>query len=120
MLMRGRGLDAVVVAVPSDAVISQGLRWLRGGGQLMLFAHTKRGDTAPLDLAGVCVDEKDVIGSYSADVTLQREVARLVFSRRLDVRPLITHRFALEETAAAVRLAACPTPQALKVVVCQD
>lgn len=119
-LTRGRGLDLVVVAVPSDRVVTQGLQWLRGGGQMMLFAHTKRGDTAPLDLAGVCVDEKDVIGSYSADVTIQREVARLVFSRRLDVRPLITHRFSLEETAAAVRLAAHPMPNALKVVVCQD
>lgn len=118
-LTRGRGLDAVVVAVPSNAVVTQGMRWLRGGGQMMLFAHTKRGDTAPLDLAGVCVDEKDVIGSYSADVTIQREVARLVFSRRLDVRPLITHRFPLEKTAAAVRLAARPTPEALKVVVRQ-
>jgi len=45
------------------------------------------------------VDEKDLLGSYSADFTLQGEVARLVFSRQLDVRRLITHRFTLSETA---------------------
>jgi L-iditol 2-dehydrogenase len=117
-LTRGRGLDAIVVAVPSDAVVTQGLEWLRGGGQMLLFAHTKRGATAALDLAAVCVDEIDVLGSYSADVTLQREVGRLVFTRQLDVRPLITHRFPLEHTAAAVQLAARPHPEALKVMVC--
>ena len=84
---------------------------------MLLFAHTKRGDTEPIDLATVCVDEKDLIGSYSSDFTLQGEVAELVFSRRLDVRPLITHRFPLNATRDAVALAAQPTPESLKVVV---
>jgi L-iditol 2-dehydrogenase len=70
-----------------------------------------------LDLAAVCVDEKDLLGSYSSDFTLQAEVARLVFSRRLDVRPLVTQRFPLEQTADAVRLASRPTPDSLKTVV---
>ena len=139
-------LDAAVIAVPSDAAVRQALQSVRGGGQVLLFAHTKRNPKAesrkqktesenqpaapseisafsfqlsafPLDLSSVCVDEKDLLGSYSADFTLQKEVARLVFSRRLDVRPLLTHRFPLAETAAAVRLAANPRPDSLKVLV---
>jgi hypothetical protein len=55
-----------------------------------------------LDLASICLDEKDLIGSYSSDFTSKREVARLVFSRRLDVRDLISHSFPLAQTAAAV------------------
>jgi L-iditol 2-dehydrogenase len=90
---------------------------VRGGGQALLFSHTRRGDVAALDLAAICVDEKDLIGSYSADFRLQNEVARLVFSRKLDVRRLITHEFPLEQTAAAVELAAHPTIESLKVVV---
>ncbi len=70
-----------------------------------------------LDLASICLDEKDLIGSYSSDFTLQGEVARLVFSRRLDVRPLITHTFPLEQAAAAVALASRPTEDSLKIVV---
>jgi L-iditol 2-dehydrogenase len=135
------GLDAAVIAVPSDAVVQQALQLLRGGGQLMLFAHTKRiaqsAVRSPqsavqnrsrshfslqplafsLDLASVCVDEKDLLGSYSSDFTLQREVARLVFSRQLDVRQLISHRFPLEQTAAAIALAARPTADSLKILV---
>jgi L-iditol 2-dehydrogenase len=118
--------------------VRQALQLVRGGGQVLLFAHTKR-HTKPelrtpnsqlpapssqlpapnlqIDLASICLDEKDLIGSYSSDFTLQREVARLVFSRRLDVRPLITHRFPLEQTAAAVALAANPTADSLKIIV---
>ncbi len=114
---RSRGLDAAVIAVPSDQVMRQAQGLLRGGGQVMLFSHTRRGANAEVDLATVCVDEKDLLGSYSADFDLQAEVARLVFSRKLDVRRLITHEFPLEQTAAAVALAARPTPESLKVVV---
>jgi len=97
---------------------AQGL--VRGGGQVLLFSHTRRGDQTAIDLATVCVDEKDLIGSYSADFLLQAEVARLVFSRKLDLRRLITHQFPLEETAAAIKLASHPTADSLKVVVVQS
>ena len=116
-ITRGRGLDAAVIAVPVDAAVQQALALLRGAGQVLLFAHTKRGAVAPVDFSSICADEKDLLGSYSADVTLQSSVARLVFSRKLDVRPLVTHRFPLVETAAAVALAARPRPDSLKVVV---
>ena len=132
---RGRGLDAAVIAVPSDAAVQQALQLIRCGGQVLLFAHTKR--FAPeggnqrshfslqpsafsLDLASVCLDEKDLLGSYSSDFTLQDEAARLVFSRQLDVRQLISHRFPLERTAVAIRLASKPTEDSLKVLVCVD
>lgn len=134
------GFDAAIIAVPSDAAVQQALQLVRGGGQVLLFAHTKRsgsaagnqkpetrsqkleGRTLPaapglLDFASICVDEKDLIGSYSSDFTLQREVARLVFSRQLDVRDLITHTFSLAETAAAIQLASRPTANSLKILV---
>ena len=154
---RGRGLDAAVIAVPSDAAVQQAFSLVRGAGQILLFAHTKRSAPSslsaacggegrlssvaagrrmegevvqnstlnpqpstlnfPLDLASVCLDEKDLLGSYSSDFTLQDEVARLVFSRRLDVRQLISHRFPLEQTAAAIRLASKPTEDSLKIIV---
>ncbi len=116
-LSSGRGLDAAVVCVPVDAVVSQSQAALRGGGTVLLFAHTVRGKTAPMDLGVICVDEKTLAGSYSADFTLQRQVARLVFSRKLDVRPLITHTFPLARTAEAVALAASPLPDSLKIIV---
>ena len=118
-MTRGRGLDAAVIAVPIDAAVEEASRMLRGGGQILLFAHTRRGTMSEIDLSNVCVDEKDLMGSYSADFTLQQEVARLIFRRQFDVRPLITHRFPLSETARAVELASSPTVDSLKVIVDQ-
>jgi L-iditol 2-dehydrogenase len=113
-----RGLDAAVIAVPSDPLVHEAQRLIRGGGQVLLFSHTRRGTETPLDLATVCVDEKSLIGSYSADFDLQRDVARLVFSRKIDMRRLISHQFPLEQTAAAIKLASQPTPDSMKIVVC--
>jgi len=113
------GFDAAIIAVPSDAAVQQSLELIRGAGQVLLFAHTKRGDSLPVDLASICLDEKDLIGSYSADFTIQNEVARLIFSRQFDIRKLITHRFPLEKTADAVALASHPAEDSLKIVVTQ-
>lgn len=116
-ITRGAALDAAVIATPADSLVKQAFEFTRGAGQILLFAHTKRGQEMAVDMARICVDEKDLVGSYSADFTLQREAARLVFSRRIDAAGLVTHRFALAETAAAIALAARPTPESLKVVV---
>ena len=86
-------MDAAVLAVPVDEALSQARELLRNGGQVMLFAHTRRGVQTAMDLASICVDEKDLLGSYAADFRLQKEVAAGVFARQLDTRELITHQF---------------------------
>ena len=119
-LTHGRSLDAAVIAVPADSAVSEARASLvRGAGQILLFCpHPTRGRKSASamrpDLASICVDEKDLIGSYSSDYTLQKEVARLVFSRKLDVRQIITHQFPLEQTAAAVELAATPNSRLIE------
>jgi len=119
-MTRRRGLDAAIVTVPSDAAVHQAQELARGAGQVLLFAHTRRGVSTELDLSAVCVEEKDLIGSYSSDFTLQHEVAELVFGRRFDVRGLITHQFPLEHTEDAIQLAAHPAGGSLKIVIVQD
>ena len=115
---RGRGLDAAVVAVPSEEAVQAAFDLVRGGGQVLLFAHTRRKDRFSLDLSRICVDEQDLIGSYSSDITLQNEVARLVFGRSMDVRPLVTHRLPLAQVVRAVGFAERPTEKSLKIMVC--
>jgi L-iditol 2-dehydrogenase len=117
LLAKSRPLDAAIVTIPSDAAVRDSQQLIRSGGQVLLFAHTRRGVSAEINLSDVCVDEKDLIGSYSTDFTLQNHVAKVVFSRRLDVRALITHRFSLAQTAEAVELASAPNATALKVFI---
>jgi len=65
----------------------------------------------------VCVDEKSLLGSYSASVDLQEESARLVLSREVDLERLISHRFPLAGSIEALHLAAHPNPDSMKVVI---
>ena len=82
----------------------------------MLFAQTQRSE-AGIDPASVCVDEKTLMGSYSASVDLQEDGVRLVFSGEIDFARLISHRFPLPQAVEALRLASHPGPDSMKVVI---
>jgi L-iditol 2-dehydrogenase len=116
-LTDGRGADAAVVAVASSRVINDALACVRPGGRALLFAQTRLGEEAPVDVGQVCVQEKALIGSYSSDIDLQERTAELLFSGRVQVEPLITHRFPLEQIGDALDVASNPGPESLKVVV---
>lgn len=116
----GRGADVALVAVGADSLIPKVMDAVRPGGRVMLFASTQHG-TAAFDPAAVCMDEKTLMGSYSASVTIQDEGAELVFSGyrdgTLDLTQLISHRFPLEEAQAAIDLASNPQPTSMKIVI---
>jgi L-iditol 2-dehydrogenase len=116
----GRGADVALVAVGADALIATAMQAIRPGGRVMLFASTQHG-TAPFDPAAVCMDEKTLMGSYSASVAIQQEGIDLVFegyrSGKLDLTQLISHRFSLDDAAAAVHLASNPQPDSMKIVL---
>ena len=82
----------------------------------MLFASTQHGE-APFDPAAVCMDEKTLLGSYSASVELQAESVRLVFGKELDLTKLISHRYPLSQAVEALELAAHPQPDSMKIVI---
>ncbi len=76
-LTEGRGADAVILAVAGNSLIRAAMEATRPGGRVLLFAQTQHGE-ATIDPAVVCVDEKSLLGSYSASVDLQEESARFV------------------------------------------
>jgi L-iditol 2-dehydrogenase len=116
----GRGADVAMVAVGADALIRTAMDAVRPGGRVVLFASTQHGEV-PFDPAAVCMDEKTLMGSYSASVTLNDDVSRLVFEgyrdRSFDLTQLISHRFPLEEAVEAIRLASNPQPDSMKIVI---
>lgn len=116
----GRGADHAILAAPGEAPVVEALEATRPGATVLLFAHTRRGEDATLDLGAVCVDEKRIVGSYSASVDLAEETARIVFDGEIRLDELITHRFALAQTADAIEAAATPRDEVGKVVVVQD
>jgi L-iditol 2-dehydrogenase len=112
----GRGADAVVLAVGSNALIRPAMDAARSGGRVLLFAQTQRGEVV-VDPAAICVDEKTLVGSYSASIDLQEQSVSFVMNRELDLERLISHRFSLQESARALELAAHPQPASMKIVI---
>jgi len=113
----GRGADVVLVAVPSPALVADALALARPGGRVVLFAHNDPQMTMTVPAAPIGIEEKELLGSYSASIELQAESARLVFERRLPVADLVSHRFPLDRIAEALDLAARPDGHSLKVVI---
>jgi len=115
-LTQGRGADAVILAVGGNSLIRTAMDAARPGGRVLLFAQTQHGE-AVIDPAAVCVDEKTLVGSYSASVDLQEESVRFVMSREMDLERLISHRFPLTESTQALDLASHPQPSSMKIVI---
>jgi L-iditol 2-dehydrogenase len=115
-MTEGRGADAVILAVGGNGLIRPAVDATRPGGRVLLFAQTVHGE-ATIDPAAVCVDEKALLGSYSASVELQEESVRFVMNREMDLERLISHRFPLESGVEALNLAAHPQPDSMKIVI---
>jgi len=115
----GRGADVALAAVGENALIQVAMDAIRPGGRVMLFAATQHGE-APFDPAAVCMDEKTLMGSYSASISIQDEVTKLVlegYRTGFDLTQLISHRFSIEDSVAAIELASNPQPNSMKIVI---
>ena len=113
----GRGADAVLVAVAHPAVVVEALAAARPGGRVLLFAANDPVTKIEFPAAAVGIDEKDILGSYSAAVDIQEAAADLVLQKRLPVMDIVTHRFPLDRIQEALELAARPTAESLKILI---
>lgn len=115
--IEARGFDVALVATSSTEAIQRALESVRPAGRVVLFAQTRLGEIASLDVGQIGRLEKELVGSYSASIDLQEEAAHLVFTRTIQVKPLITHRFGLDRIREALQVAMNPSAQSLKVMI---
>ncbi len=116
-LTHGRGADLAIVAAANPRAIEDAQIIVRRGGRVLLFAQTMPGEMIQVDASRICVEEKKLIGSYSASVELQEEAAHLIFTRKINVARLVSHRLALEQLPMGIDLASHPSEHSLKVVI---
>lgn len=98
--------------------LADALALTREGGTAVLFAHAAPGETtgqAGFDLNSFFKSERKLVATYSSSLAEQREIHRLLVTRRLDPSPLVSHRLPLSRFAEAVDLAR--DRQALKVLL---
>jgi L-iditol 2-dehydrogenase len=113
----GRGADAVLVAVAHPSVVVEALAAARPGGRILLFAANDPVTRIEFPAAAVGIDEKEILGSYSAAVDIQEAGADLVLQKKLPVMEIVTHRFPLARIQQGLDLAAKPTAESLKILI---
>ena len=116
----GRGADAVLVAVAQPSVVNDALAVARPGGRVLLFAANDPVTKIEFAASAIGIDEKEILGSYSAAVDIQEDAAALVLGKKLPVMEIVTHRFPLARIQEALELAAHPTEESLKILITHE
>jgi len=115
----GRGVDVAVVTAPTVQAYAAAMSVCRRGGTLCIFAPTSPDQTMQVSPKELFFSELRIIPSYSTSHVETREALELMKSGRLRAADLITHRFALEDTAEAFRTAR-QGRESLKVIVYRE
>jgi L-iditol 2-dehydrogenase len=111
--------EFVLVGPGHPDVIRQALGYVRPGGTALLFTPTAGGVMTPLDLGELYFREVSLVSSYSCGPEDTRQAYGLLGQGRVEVRPLVTHRFPLAEVQRAYDTAR-GGGAALKVLVTFD
>jgi len=113
----GLGPDVVFLAVPNEKAVQFAFDNVRKGGRIMFFAEFPDEAELPLNPNFLYRNEVSLQGSYSSSYKLLNRSAEIVLQRRIDVRPLVTKEFSLEQISDAIQLAVNPDENTLKVMI---
>ncbi len=115
----GRMADIVVVGPNSVDAMRQGIEAVGDGGTVLLFTPAKPGQRLAIDPNDLYFRDVNIITSYSCGPDDTREALNIVRKQVVTARKLVTHRFAIENTARAFRLTA-EAKNSLKCIIVFD
>jgi alcohol dehydrogenase len=114
----GRGVDVAIEALGTQQTFESCLRSLRPGGTLSSLGVYSGKLTLPLDaFAAGLGDYKIVTTLCPGGKERMRRLMNVVASHRVDLSPLVTHRFKLDDIEAAYELFANQRDGVLKVAI---
>jgi threonine dehydrogenase-like Zn-dependent dehydrogenase len=117
-LTAGRGVDVAIEALGTQATFESCLRVLRPGGTLSSLGVYSGDLTIPLGPFGAGIaDLKIVTTLCPGGRERMRRLLAVIQGGRLDLRPLVTHRFKLDQIEAAYELFANQRDGVLKVAI---
>jgi L-iditol 2-dehydrogenase len=98
------GFDVVVEAAGAVAATVAAVRAARRGGRVGLLGFPGPGETAALSVDDLVNNDITITGSFSYTSSSWRAVVGLLASGRIDPGFVVTHRFALQDWAAALQM----------------
>jgi L-iditol 2-dehydrogenase len=117
-ITEGRGAEVVVSAAGNDtAVLDEAITIAAKRGQVLYFAATLS-DPATVNLEPIHYRELRLVGSHDSTIARYESALALLKTGAVNVEPLITHRFPLEDTQEAFEFAR--TREGIKVMVVNE
>jgi len=107
-----RAFDVAIEAAGTITGVGSALEAARRGGQVLLLGICGRGKTIPLSPDDIVNNDLRIRGSFSYTAGAWAQVVALLNAGRLNLQPVVTHRFSLEQYEAALNTLATPTPAA--------
>lgn len=118
-LTDGTMADLVVVGPNSADAMRDGIASAGAGGRVLFFTPAKPGEQLTIEPNDLYFKDINIITSYSCGPTDTADALKIIEEGTVRAEQLITHRFPIEETAAAFRIAA-EAKDSLKSVIIGD
>lgn len=117
-LTDGRGADVAIEALGRQATFEAGLRVLRPGGTLSSLGVYSSDLRIPLDAFAAGLGDKRIVTTLCpGGKERMRRLIEVVASGRVDLKPLVTHRFRLDDIEQAYELFASQRDGVMKVAI---
>ena len=100
----GLGADVAILAIGVPKLANDAIGLVRNRGRVSLFAGFSKDERAELDVNAIHYNEIIVTGGFGLTRQQFDRSLKMIASSHLDLDPLLTHRFALSEIAAAVAM----------------
>ena len=112
----GRGADHVIVSTAALPAIEQGIKSVDEGGTVLIFAPTAPGVELPVDMNDLWSRQVTITTSYAASPADLAVALEVIYSGRVEVQTMVTHKFGLADAGLGFKLVA-EAGDSLKVVV---
>jgi threonine dehydrogenase-like Zn-dependent dehydrogenase len=117
-LTRGRGVDTAIEALGLQETFENALRVLRPGGTLSSVGVYSGHLKVPLEAFGAGLADRNIVTTLCpGGKERMRRLMRLVEANRIDLTPLITHMFSLEDIGQAYELFGSRHNGVLKIAI---
>ena len=116
-LNNGRLADFVILCAGARTAVEQAIKSLDRGGVILVFASADEGSNLSIPMNDFFWrSERSIISSYAANPDEHREALRLIKSRKINVKDMITHRFSLAEIQKGFKLVS-DAKESMKVII---
>jgi threonine dehydrogenase-like Zn-dependent dehydrogenase len=109
------GLDAVLECAGEQEALDQSVNLLKPGGTLLVVGIPEV-ERVSFDIALLRRNELRILNVRRQNLCMERAI-ELIASGRVDVKPLVTHHFRMEDTARAFELVSARADGVVKTII---